>query len=1214
MAGIDISRLNTGQRLVAERLEGPLFVAAGAGSGKTFTLTARLVHALSPGSAPDGGRFLDSIEQALVITFTDAAALEIKERVRQTLREAGEDDAHLYNESLRVDSAWISTIHGMCSRILKRHAIELGIDPKFEVCQGSVADALLARALDEAMSEVGHDDAYEQLRAEYPLWQGGVNGGAGSVSGMIRTLMAEANKCPTGFAGMTWSASNEAPAELARLCGVFEALCAQDLTDTQRTVAEASRDALAGFCAAAPGLQTAEWACEVLAQVKVPILRKAALKPFKEDAKRALAEATVCAHYERVQGLLPQLIALAQRVSERYGQLKREHSYLDNDDLIECALTAVRDHPEVARDYAGRFKLVMIDEFQDTDQKQLDLIARLAGGNDANLATVGDAQQSIYRFRGGDVEVFRARGHALPASSHVKMDVNYRSDHNVLGLVERVCGDTGLLPDFLKLAADAGRSGHFVAGETGGPEVPRIRIEVAAGGTAELMSATLAAQIADRLAQYRSLGQKPGSMALLLGTTTKVGLYLDALRARGLPAVVTGGSSFSSTPEVSVVQALLHTLANPRDTETGLFRLLSSDMFRLDANDFCQLGTRAQDVLDAPTKRPVEQCFIDGELELYGVAEPSDRLRAAHAVLRRAFERLGRWQIADVCQAVVDESGWLRRLEARGMDGMAVAANVLAAVRYVRDLTTTLGLGAARAADEFDQWLAAAKLTPAMLVGDTVDAVQVMTIHGSKGLQFAVTAVAECWSNPSTSGKLSFGRQDGGCRVCLAPRTSVNGFSGMKKALEHADCWDACRSVAERAALLDYDEERAEAAEKARLLYVALTRAEEALVVGVPVSDSDGYRSALGMRLLGAFPELAALTPGECSFAVTPESPIECECREGGAVVREKVAADAGIARVVLLKRRGRGKADPWDATADGTMPGFEGELPASVTLVPLLGAEGAEEVQAQHAADTRSFALYDVTPHELHLVPWRAREGVFSYSSAHAQMEREAHGAHGEYEGVEGTPIAEPAQPPRQPKRPPTPPAAQQEAEVEGSPYVDDADKATNLGSAFHELAQTMIETGQAHRPERLQALARTWNLSARQTTRLREAIARWEGCDLRREALSYGLVRAEVPFFVRVDARYGNYVEGAIDLLAIDPGSAKALVVDYKTGDVGLSLAQIERRHRMQANFYAWVLMDQGFDEVECAFVCVEVDDGAGAPVSVRYRFNRQNPPVIG
>ena len=1211
MAGINLSTLNAGQRNVVERLDEPLFVAAGAGSGKTFTLTARMVHALSKGSAADGGRYLSSVDQALVITFTEAAASEIKERVRQALRAAGEDDPFLREEALRVDGAWISTIHGMCSRILHRHAIELGIDPKFSVCEGSVADALMARALDEVMSDVQHDEVYAALRAEYSLW----GAGGGSVVGMIAKLRNEAAKCAEGFDAMVCPTSHEAAGEVLGLCRAFESLASLKLTDRQRGVVEASLAPLAAFAALAPGEQTAGRACEALAGIKVPDLRKADQKPLKEEAKQLLAQAVVCAQYERVQELGAQLVALARRVSERYGQLKLEHSYLDNDDLISLALAAVEGNPEVARDYAGRFRLVMIDEFQDTDEKQLRLISLLSGKDACHLTTVGDAQQSIYRFRGGDVEVFRARGRGLSKESHVAMDVNYRSDHHVLALVERVCGDAEVLGDFLKLAGDEGRRSKYTARLADGSEPCRIRLEVATGGNAELMSATIAAQLADRLAEYRDAGQAVGSMALLLGTTGKVGLYLDALRARGLPAVVTGGSSFSSTPEVGVIQALLHTLANPHDTETGLFRLLSSDMFRLDANDFCQLGTRRQEVLDAPTKRPVEDCFITGELSFYGGEEPSGRLRLAHEVLSRAFARLGTWQLADVCQAVVEESGWLLRLERQGLDGLSVAANVLAAVRYVRELTTSLGLGVARAADEFDQWLAAAKLTPANLVGDAVDAVQVMTIHGSKGLQFAVTAVAECWGNPSVSGRLSVGRLDGRCVVVAAPGPGAGSLSAQRKQIDVPQDARHCSSVAEWASYLDQLETDAEGAEKARLLYVALTRAEEALVVGLPISDSEQYLSELAMGMLSAFPEMDEPVAGEHVVDVAPASPILLERRvpdgAGGFHV-DRVAAQEreGVVRVVALRRPERGSGDPWQVSSAGTLAGFDGELPQSVSQIPLLGtvAAGAEEVEPE-AAD---FQLYIVEPQSLRSSGWRAREGVFSYSSAHALMEAQAPRPSEDAAG-EGSARGAAASRNEKPKLPPTPPKAEQEAEAEGSAYTDDADKATNLGSAFHELAQTMVETKADHSPARLAALARTWHLSQRQEQRLREAIARWEGSSVRREAWEYELVRPEVPFFVRVDARYGEYVEGAIDLLACNRGSTKALVIDYKTGDVGLSLQQIEDRHRMQANFYAWVLCDQGFSEVECAFVCVEVDDGQGGPVVVRYAFDEQNQPHI-
>ena len=309
MAGIDLSGLNKGQREVVERLDEPLFVSAGAGSGKTHTLTARLVHALSLGSAADGGRYLDSIDQALVITFTEAAALEIKERVRQTLREVGESDSYLREQSLRVDGAWISTIHGMCSRILHRYALELGIDPKFEVCDGSVADALMARALDEVMTEVQRDEAYAALRDEYPLW----TSSAGSVVGMIDVLRSEASKSPEGFASFVCPQSHEAEGEVLALMRVFESIASLNITAKQREVTEASLAPLAAFAALPPGERTAARACEALVGIKAPDLRKADQKPFKEDAKRQLAQAILCAQYERVQELCPQIVEVVPR-------------------------------------------------------------------------------------------------------------------------------------------------------------------------------------------------------------------------------------------------------------------------------------------------------------------------------------------------------------------------------------------------------------------------------------------------------------------------------------------------------------------------------------------------------------------------------------------------------------------------------------------------------------------------------------------------------------------------------------------------------------------------------------------------------------------------------------------------------------------------------------------------------------------------------------
>lgn len=153
------------------------------------------------------------------------------------------------------------------------------------------------------------------------------------------------------------------------------------------------------------------------------------------------------------------------------------------------------------------------------------------------------------------------------------------------------------------------------------------------------------------------------------------------------------------------------------------------------------------------------------------------------------------------------------------------------------------------------------------------------------------------------------------------------------------------------------------------------------------------------------------------------------------------------------------------------------------------------------------------------------------------------------------------------------------------------------------------MVESGAAPSAERIAAAGRTWQLTRAQRSRLGLALARWERSAIRAEALSHAVLRAEVPFFLHLESEYGDYLEGAIDLLCSDPASTHALVIDYKTGDAGLTLEQIRERHAMQAGYYADVLLRLGYASVECAFVCVELEDASGEPVVVRYSFDSSN-----
>ncbi|WP_158094531.1 UvrD-helicase domain-containing protein [Olsenella sp. An293] len=1166
---VDLSGLNERQRQIAETLDEPLFVEAGAGSGKTFTLTQRIAWALCPGSGPDGAPFLDDLGQALVITFTEAAAREIKERVRSTLRRSGMAD-----EALSVDDAWISTIHGMCRRILARHALDLGLDPSFSVIADSRQQALLDAAMDEVMRAARADESFSPVFSEFDMGTLSAQGYTGAM-GVVERLVREGAALPGGLDALA-----PAPRDARALDAAVRdlAMRVEELGACGLTAAAAERvapalETLRGLAGARPGSLAPEEVLSALEGVSLPQAR-GAIKEQVAAAKSALALARAEAAFLRAAPVSGLLLELARRVAARYDELKRSQSCLDNDDLVRLALAAVRDHEEVRRDYAGRFRLVMVDEFQDTDETQLELIGLLSGEGARHLCTVGDAQQSIYRFRGADVGVFRGRGASVGERGTVRLDVNYRSHADVLALVERVCAGAGAargaMPDFMHLDACATREDRYRA-----RELPRVDIEVCAGTgrsgrPSRHQTSVMAAQVADALARYRDAGERPGDMALLLGVTTHADAYIDAIRARGMECVVTGGSTFTGTDEVKVVCALLHALANPKDTQSGLFPLLASEMFGLDANDFCELGTRAQDKLDAPTKRSIDRGILD--MTFFHDREPSARLRRAHEVLARALEQV-RWRpVADVCADVARDSGWLARLEAGGPEGLARAANVLAAIRYVRDLTSELGLGAARAATEFDLWLAAAKVPPASLAGGEEEGggtVRVMTVHASKGLEFGVCAVAECWGNPRADSRLACGPSAAGGRsFVLRPADVVPSVLAAidPEALEEGADRSEARPLAARYLALRESDLRQESQEKARLLYVALTRAREALVVGVA--------GASGKQ--GVCSELAAATLEALSAGEWDPVPGERAIDYGG-------SAPARL-RCVVVESEGEGESRRELARSGGALPGFDGPLPEDPLDVVAWGLGDDDGAAAEKDGEVAPFVLYEAEAPGADEAPgtWRAREGVFSYSSVHAAL------------APEGRPA-------------PVPSHAEREARSAGAPVTEDADKATNLGSAFHELAQAMVELGGPVDEARVASQVRRWNLSERAAARLRAALARWEGSTLRAEALAWPSVRPEVPFFLRVDSPHGEYLEGAIDLLCADSAARRALVVDYKTGDAGLSPEEVRERHAMQAEFYAGVLLDQGFSSVSCAFVCVERDDPAdpGEPLVARYAF---------
>ena len=1191
---MDLSTLMPQQLQIVKTLDRPLFVSAGAGSGKTFTLTRRIVYALSPESGP----FVEHLDQVLAITFTKDAAAEIRDRVRRALIDEGMDE-----EALTVDDAWISTIHGMCSRILRAHALELGIDPEFTVLTDT--DELMDQAVEHVLGRATAPDAAPELAASlkvlyawYPMaGEGGSFGGGTTIKGLVRDLLELSSQLPGGMDDVRVARGQ---ADTSALADAYRTALGASKAATEK--AQTALDAIDAFEA---GDKTMADAARLMMSCTMPRASKAFPKEQVELLKAEAADAFINIVLACGGPALDALVGLARSVEAEYRALKAAQSALDNNDLLRMAYEALRDYPAIRAAYEGRFKMVMIDEFQDTDQMQVDLIRYLTGAGERALCTVGDAQQSIYRFRGAEVEVFRRQERKVgssaapeatavadaPAGELVKLVRNFRSHDEVLRYVARVFDgdDGGLMQGFLDLEASDGRKDTLVA------DASRRQALFVAGGSTQERTQAKARAIAERFRALADAGQPQGGMVLLLGRMTNADVYAQAFRDQGLDCVIAGGSVFAQAAEVKTVRALVCALANPADTAQGLMPLLASPMFALGAQEFLALATRLDSETGETSRRNID-AGIMSDFDVPGLQD-LPLVTRAREVLRYALRRVGRDSFAAIARDVVNASGWFVRLAQRGPEGKAIAANVLKALDAVAEAEAEFGNSPRSIALAFDRFLAG-KEAPGALNEEGDGAVRIMTVHASKGLEYPVVAVAECFGVRKSSGAAQMGRVEGGAQVValparfdgvkLADGTFVKG-DDVKKQFEHAfkgkgtSLWlppelmeDVCAtgSPAEAFARLRNDDLRLSLEERARLLYVAMTRARELVILAMDAGVSRGKVTAP-------------------TFDVETDRTYD--------VLRRILPTDALDMPQLDADRLVFDNSQPGDyeliSLSDFTFGEQAFEANASLDAEGRLVRGDAEAEGADAAAD-RPVAPgpADPSPDALELVypqaagvrmgicPFPVRDS-YSYSSIAAALHAEAEDRAAETR----VPMDE----------------AGDDAESDGSEMTD-ADVAAvepagnpmALGSAFHAACQWLIEMGADALPaERADALARLWHLTPEQRQRFDVALDRWLKSSVRAELLAWPCIRAEVPFFSlgcedEDIARYGAYAEGAIDALATDPADpSRALVIDYKTGGTPDETPdQLLEKHALQARVYADVLHKAGVETVTVKFVRVE------------------------
>jgi ATP-dependent helicase/nuclease subunit A len=828
----------TPEQDAAARAAGSVAVTAGAGTGKTHMLTERYLHHLQV----DGLRPLEIV----AATFTERAAAELRGRIRSRLRR----EPALAELTPELEAAQIGTLHSLAGRICREHPDAAAVPYDFAVQDELQQRLWLDRNFRAALAALP-PGLGRALVAEIPY---------GTVAATLRALLADPYTAERALVAdpACWPdlVEKERRATYRRLAAGAQwrqaiAVLGAHAGPADDKMEQQRRAALAADAAFAAGEFTAE-ACLALDTLS---RGRGSKKAWGEETLRALKEACGALKecyregkpiFELRPGpaddtlcrVLPCLREAFDTVRAHLEAVKRAERILDFNDLELHALRALEDQ-EVQRFYRRRWKAFLVDEFQDTNPVQAELLARLTGiragtGSPksgpwpgSRLTVVGDEKQSIYSFRRADLTVFRTVREAIreQGGDVVSLSTSFRTHRGLIaplnGVVEPALGElhqplAGARaeppgePPFLSV--------HLIAD---GPGLKQFRQRAEANMIGELIASLLAARTpvhdkaGDRLRPVR-----PGDIAILARTWNALGPYGDELAARGIPTIHAGGGNLLEQREAKDGAALLRFLADPGD-DLALASLLRSPFFAVKDRLLLELGTTARragsswwEALGGPSQQGAPQSATTGSLEFASASlgellagrsdeTPSrllalaDRLTgytATIANLPGGQRRLADWR---------GMGEFVRQLERGHGDVFAVC----------RELRALQSLGDAKVA------------RPGMEAGD---AVSLMSVHNAKGLEWPIVIVPDITARSSGRG------------------AAVLFDAGAGAAFKVPD--DAGETSEPMLfTLLDQRRRQREANEEARVLYVALTRARDRVLI----TGSDDAAGRLGMLAAG---------------------------------------------------------------------------------------------------------------------------------------------------------------------------------------------------------------------------------------------------------------------------------------------------------------------------------------------------------------------------
>ncbi|HET7418594.1 MAG TPA: UvrD-helicase domain-containing protein [Solirubrobacterales bacterium] len=1087
-----------------------VLLEAGAGTGKTGVMVDRYCRLVC-----DAGLSPDSI---LAFTFTEKAAAELRQRIRDELARRAERGSERAAAALAgIGGAWITTIHGFCNRVLAAHPVAAGVDPGFRVLDAPEAARAAREAFDDALVEflAAGDAAREETVATYDVE--GLRGLIVAVHDELRSRGSADPRLPEPPRSDPEAALGRA-AEAAREC-----LAELKEGDAKRELPER---ALARLEAAGPAPDLDE--LRALATTS----KAKALGPYREAIEAAIARTAEAGEGGTVYGHLAELLRL---FGTGFEEAKERRAGIDFEDL-QILAARLLERAEIGEHYRGRFRQILVDEFQDTNRLQLRLIEALRGPK-TELVVVGDELQSIYGFRHADLDVFRRRREEIDRRADaelMRLSGNFRSRPEVIGAVN-LFGEALLGAAYNPLRVGApppdepptgdGPAVELLLSARDGWDEEEIELEPAIDGATPANCLAEARFVAERLRELADQGVPRGEMVVLLRAFTHLDAFEDSLERGGLRPYVVGGRGYWSQQQVADVCALLAVVANPLD-DHALFGALASPACAV-APDTLWLLRKA-----AGKRRhvwpAVERAAGEGEAELVeparleGIPEAElELLRAFVATIGSLRRRAPRLSLPALVEAAVTETGYDLAVLSRPA-GEARYANVRKMARLAAEFESREG----RDPRGFLDFLAARAESDAEAQAATAaeghDGVRIMTVHNAKGLEFGVVAVPDLARSllaGSRAPLLVLGREE-------PPRVGMQLRRLGAAAINLFDYGALCEEA-----------KTSDSEEGLRLFHVAATRARERLILSGVVKPEPGKETKPGTPVIERLVDALGVPRDEDSTVpVAPPAPragLEAELAPSEIAVRVNLPSPERAAELRELRRRPASARE----LGEGPPPLVERRPPA-VPSRPL-------SYTAISAYDECSYRFYMERVLGLAPIDQGAPTDETALSS---REERTARGAavHALLEWSQANEWREP-----------TPELALRHAEAAG--LTTKPQKSTPK-EPFRGLAEDLLEP------------VRQWLSSP-----LRERVAA--------EATR---TRAEVPLLLGIG---DTVLRGSIDLL-VEREGAPPLVVDYKTDRLdGGDPAERASHYGIQRSIYALAVAEAlGTEEVEVAYVFLE------------------------